>query len=474
MEIINTAIHEKNQKFCQQRKIVLPTLDILADPANKIPEKILSKLQTIRQNEVSPYNLFRIHWQNAPLEFGGKIGDVNLVELPSKLTGVAASIWVLPGKWFPGESFKIGEAYANLVAAIITGSCDLQKMPITWPSNGNYARTGALITAILGGKTLAILPANAHRQQQQWHKSLQNEIFQLTGANNRLSDIYQKIEELKIIYPELRPLDQHTNLAGHWWHYQVTGTALTKLINEKLAPEQRFFGSVFPYLSGALFGAATYLKQHFPSSKLAIAELLENASLLPYSFANTNQKRDPRLSISWYHDMKNTDLLVGLPQNTFHKIVRLFNESKGRSILKLEQVPTEIIEKLDQLGVNGVLNVCSAIKMAKYYELGSKDVIITFAEDSVSLEQRHLLQGANQGMYETTQAYKDLQCLHDLGLDYLEELSYYQKKSLHYQKVDKNQELDDQWYQADTTWSNYYQNIDKLDHLIKQFTPSLD
>ena len=48
-------------------------------------------------------------------------------------------------------------------------------------------------------------------------------------------------------------------------------------------------------------------------------------------------------------------------------------------------VKKEITNSLDFLGISGIGNLLGAIKFAKYYELSSKDVVVTILTDSMEL-----------------------------------------------------------------------------------------
>ena len=44
-----------------------------------------------------------------------------------------------------------------------------------------------------------------------------------------------------------------------------------------------------------------------------------------------------------------------------------------------------LVNQLDLLGFSGIANMLSAIKFAKYYELGPNDVVLTVLTDSMEL-----------------------------------------------------------------------------------------
>jgi hypothetical protein len=48
-------------------------------------------------------------------------------------------------------------------------------------------------------------------------------------------------------------------------------------------------------------------------------------------------------------------------------------------------VPEALVSQLDLLGFSGIANTLSAIKFAKYYELGENDVVLTVLTDSMQL-----------------------------------------------------------------------------------------
>ncbi len=74
-------------KRCRERKIILPTYKQMRNP-ELIPEKIKDALKNIGLWDLNPLSPFRITWKNEPVEFGGKFGGLNYIELPSKLTSV--------------------------------------------------------------------------------------------------------------------------------------------------------------------------------------------------------------------------------------------------------------------------------------------------------------------------------------------------------------------------------------------------
>ena len=94
--------------------------------------------------------------------------------------------------------------------------------------------------------------------------------------------------------------------------------------------------------------------------------------------------------VPWIHNVKNTDLITAIDDNAVVNISRLFNEKAGREYLAKQGVPAETVENLDLLGFSGIANMLSAIKMAKYFEMGENDVVLTVLTDSMELYQSRL------------------------------------------------------------------------------------
>ena len=55
-------------------------------------------------------------------------------------------------------------------------------------------------------------------------------------------------------------------------------------------------------------------------------------------------------------------------------------------------MPAEFVELLPLLGISGIANMLSCIKMAKYYELGENDILLTVATDSMEMYNSRVLE----------------------------------------------------------------------------------
>ncbi len=96
-------------------------------------------------------------------------------------------------------------------------------------------------------------------------------------------------------------------------------------------------------------------------------------------------------------------------------------------------VPEAIVSQLDLLGFSGISNVLSAIKFAKYYELGENDIVLTVLTDSMELYGSRLKEmHAEFGEYtEADAAAHFAHYLHGQSTDNLLELSYADRRRVH-------------------------------------------
>jgi hypothetical protein len=141
-------------------------------------------------------------------------------------------------------------------------------------------------------------------------------------------------------------------------------------------------------------------------------------------------------------------------------------------------VAESIIDQLPLLGISGVANLLSAVKMAKWYEWGEGDAVITVLTDSMEMYQSRLRElRSERGEFtarDAAIAYH--QHLMGQGVEHVEELSYPARKRIHnlkyYTWVEQQgktyQEIQSQWYDAGY-WSNIQRQVGEIDALIEQF-----
>ena len=171
-------------------------------------------------------------------------------------------------------------------------------------------------------------------------------------------------------------------------------------------------------------------------------------------------------------------MVVAIDDEACMRLVRLFNEPAGRAYLVKQGVPEELAGQLDLLGISSIANVLSAIKFAKWYELGEHDVVLTVWTDSMELYQSRLEElHEEHGEYTEVEAAADYhRYLLGCTVDFVEELGYWDRKRIHNLKYftwveqqDKSvEELDAQWYD-DAYWTTHLHAWEEWDRRIQEF-----
>jgi cysteine synthase A len=481
MTKIDLTIHpdrlQRSIERVREQGIIIPTLAQQRDP-NLVPDEIKQRLKKIGLWEVHPLNLFRITWHNQPVENGGLYGGVNYLEFPSSLTGVNARIVALVGKWFPTGVHKVGAAFGCLVPSLVTGQFDPTTQKAVWPSTGNYCRGGAYDSRLLGCKSIAILPEGMSRERFDWLHEIADEVIATPGTESNVKEIFDKCWELKRSGQDLMIFNQFEEMGNYLWHYSITGPALTELVNIVKGENGRLAAFCSATGSGGTIAAGDYLKQQFQTSKIVASEALQCPTLLNNGFGAHRIEGIGDKHVPWVHNVKNTDFVTAIDDNAVVNLARLFNEPAGRKHLLNSGVDEQTVNQLDLLGFSGISNLLSAIKLAKHNELTSKDIVVTVLTDSMELYGSRLEEmRAESGKYDEKAAIADdARYLKGVGIDYMQELGYWDRKRIHnlkyYTWVEQQgktyEEILAQW-NDDDYWTEVQAQAPEIDKLIKDF-----
>ena len=481
MTRIDLTVHkdrlQRTLERVREQGIIIPTLAQQRDPS-LVPDEIKQRLKKIGLWEVHPLNLFRITWHNQPVEDGGLYGGVNYLEFPSSLTGVDARIVALVGKWFPCGVHKVGAAFGCLVPRLVTGQFDPTTQKAVWPSTGNYCRGGAYDSRLLGCKSIAILPEGMSRERFDWLHEIADEVIATPGTESNVKEIFDKCWELKRSGQDLMIFNQFEEMGNYLWHYSITGPALAELFNTVKGENGRLAGFCSATGSAGTIAAGDYLKQQFPGSKIVASEALQCPTLLNNGFGAHRIEGIGDKHVPWVHNVKNTDFVTAIDDNAVVRLARLFNEPAGRKHLLNSGVDEQTVNQLDLLGFSGISNVLSAIKLAKHNELTSKDIVVTVLTDSMELYGSRLEEmRAKSGKYDEKSAIADdARYLKGVGVDYMQELGYWDRKRIHnlkyYTWVEQQgktyEEILAQW-NDDDYWTEVQAQAPEIDKLIEEF-----
>ncbi len=471
---INEAVLEKTVERCRERNIIVPTFAEQKDPT-RIPDRIKSGLKNVGLWDVDPLNLFRITWKNDGET--GLFGGGNWIEFPSALTGVDARIIGLVGKWFPTGSHKVGAGFGCLVPRLVSGNFDPTSQKAVWPSTGNFCRGGAFDCALLACTAVAILPEEMSRERFEWLRSIGAEVIATPGCESNVKEIYDKCWEIRDTRKDCVIFNQFEEFGNPIWHYHVTGGIIEEIWEKIRTDDSRFAGYISATGSAGTIAAGDYLRKRFPLLKVVATEALQCPTLLLCGFGGHRIEGIGDKHVPWVHNVRNTDMVAAIDDEQCMSLLRLFNEPEGARFLSSLGLTDELIGNLPLLGISSICNLVAGIKAARYYEMDSRDVLFTPLTDSVELYGSRVQELRDvHGPYTAEQAGRHYaRYIEGIGIDYLQELDYYDRKRLHNFKyftwVEQQgrtvEELRELW--EPDFWEETFDQVDEWDRLIRQF-----
>jgi len=474
----NEAVLARTAKRCRERGIVIPTFAEQKDPT-LVPEKIKRRLANVGLWDVNPLNLFRITWKNEPVEKGGLFNRGNWIEFPTEITGVRARIVGLIGKYFPTGAHKVGAAFGCLVPRLVTGAFDPENHKAVWPSTGNFCRGGAFDSALLGCKAIAILPEGMSKERFEWLRAIgTDEIIPTPGTESNVKEIYDKCWELrKERGGAVSIFNQFEEFGNAAWHYTMTGSIIEEVFGQIRKPDSRLAAYVSATGSAGTIAAGDYLRTKFPQVKVVASEALQCPTLLLNGYGAHRIEGIGDKHVPWVHNVRNTDVVTAIDDEQCMCLLRLFNEEEGARFLESQGVPRPIVSVLPLVGISGIGNLIAAIKTAKYFELDGGDVIFLPLTDSMELYASRVAELREEsGPYTREQAARHYErYLDGTGIDYLQELTYYDRKRLHHlkyftwveQQGKTSEELARLW--EPDFWTETWAQVPVWDQLIRQF-----
>ena len=281
--------------------------------------------------------------------------------------------------------------------------------------------------------------------------------------------------------PPVRTLvifNQFDEFGNYLWHYTVTGPAMVEALEASLQPGETFRGVALATGSAGTIASGDYLKQVFPGSLIGAAEATQCPTILYNGFGEHRIEGIGDKHIPWIHNVKNTDVAIGVDDEATISLTRLFNEPAGKAYLIDQGVKPELVEQLSLFGISCIGNMVATIKMAKYYEMGAGDVLVTVGTDSMEMYESRLVElREERGEFTSLDAAASFsRYMLGAGIDFVQELSYYDRKRVHnlkyYTWVEQQgktyEEIQAQWYDPDY-WTSIQAMADPIDELIEAF-----
>jgi cysteine synthase A len=474
LNITNPEALQKAADRCREKGIIIPTLAQMKDPS-LIPQAIQEKVAKVGLWDFDPLNLFRITWKNDPET--GLYNEGNWIEFPSELTGVDARIIGLVGKWFPTGAHKVGAAFGCLVPRLVTGQFDPTTHLAVWPSTGNYCRGGAFDSLLLGCRSVAILPEEMSQERFDWLSNVADEVIATPGCESNVKEIYDKCWELRRTRPECVIFNQFEEFGNPIWHYNVTGSIIQELFEKLARPGQRLGAFISATGSAGTIAAGDFLRQRHPDMIVTASEALQCPTLFSCGFGGHRIEGIGDKHVPWVHNVRNTDMVSAVDDQQCMDLLRLFNEPVGQQTLTDLGVPSQLVEQLPLLGISCICNLISAIQTARYYDLDGRDLIFLPLTDSAEMYSSRLPELAQQqGAYDREQAVRDhARWLLGCTPDYVRELSYHDRKTLHNFKYftwveQQGRDVEDLRRLWDRDfWTETFEVADQWDRRIEEF-----
>jgi cysteine synthase len=474
----NEAVLKKTVQRCRDLKILIPTFAEQRDPT-KVPEKIKARLKNTGLWDVDPVNLFRFTWKNEPKAKGGLFNRGNWMEFPSSLTGVKTRIIGLIGKYFPTGAHKVGAAFGCLVPRLVSGGFDPTSQQAVWPSTGNYCRGGAFDSALLGCKAVAILPEGMSKERFEWLREIgTDEVIATPGTESNVKEIYDMCWKLRKERGDAVTIfNQFEEPGNAIWHYVQTGGIVEEVFEQVKKPGARLAAYVSATGSAGTIAAGDYLRTKFPHLKVVATEALQCPTLLQNGWGAHRIEGIGDKHVPWIHNVRNTDMVAAIDDEQCMSLLRLFNEEAGAAYLESQRVPHAFVAKLPTVGISGICNLIAAIKVARFYEMDERDVIILPMTDSMALYDSRIQElRVEHGRYTKDLAARHFgRYLEGVGTDNLRELGYRDRKALHNlkyftwveQQGRTSKELSALW--DPDFWTETFAEVEQWDELIREF-----
>lgn len=372
-----------------------PTFEEMLHPQKINPQVRADAIKALQEDPLNPLNLYNITWRD-------RDNDVYHVVLPKELTGVDANIVVVYGMGFPSGSHKVGAAYSVLLEKQLMGEVEPDVHTLVWPSTGNYGIGGAFIGCRMEYDSIVVLPEEMSQERFDRITSYGAKIIRTTGSESNVKEIYDEVNRLRKSDPNIRILNQFEVMGNYRFHYYVTGNTIAELAGE-LEKQGVGKGKISAYVSAmgsaGTIAAGDRLKQIWHDHKIIGLEPIQCPTLFNNGYGAHEIQGIGDKHVTWIHNVFNMDALMCIDDMDSVNGLRVLYEEVGRQVLAdrfgIDQGLVDCYAEI--LGISGICNIIGAIKTAKYYNMGTDDVIVTVATDS--MERYHSVMNKMRDTY---------------------------------------------------------------------------
>ncbi|MFC1960880.1 PLP-dependent cysteine synthase family protein [Chloroflexota bacterium] len=358
-----------------------PTFEEMLHPSKIAPEVRQRALDVKETEPLAPINLYNVTWRDAN-------NKIYYTVLPKELTGIEANVVVLYGADFPSGSHKVGAAYSVLSEMTLFGQVDPEEHTLVWPSTGNYGIGGSWISGRMGYKGIVILPEEMSQERFDMIEAFGAEVIKTPGCESNVKEIYDKTWELRRGDPNVRILNQFEVMGNYRFHYHVTGGTIVELaavLAEEGIGKGKISGFVSAMGSSGTIAAGDRLKQEWPDHKIVGLEPIQCPTLFNNGYGGHDIQGIGDKHVTWIHNVMNMDAIMAIDDIESKRLLQVLAEEAGReTLVKRFGLDEALVEEYGRImGISSLCNIIGAIKTAKYYEMGSDDVVVTIATDGM-------------------------------------------------------------------------------------------
>ena len=357
-----------------------PTFEEMLHPNAIDPVVRQQAVNALTESPLDPVNLYNITWRGAD-------DGVKYEVLPTELTGVDAPIVVLYGRDFPTGSHKVGAAYSVLAEALLFDRVDIDRHTVVWPSTGNYGIGGAWVGGRVGARSVVVLPEGMSRERFERIEGYGAQVIKTHGVESNVKEVYDKARELRR-NPDIRVLNQFESMGNYRFHYHVTGNTVAGLAAD-LKRQGVGDGSIAAFCSAmgsaGTIAAGDRLKQLWPDLRIVGLEPVQCPTLYNNGYGGHDIQGIGDKHVTWIHNVMNMDAIMCLDDVECKKGLQLLTSEAGRETItrRYGVAEAKALRLATIFGVSGVCNAIGAIKTAKHYRFGKRDVIVTICTDAI-------------------------------------------------------------------------------------------
>lgn len=454
--------------------ILGPTFEEMLHPDKIVPEIRNRAIAARQADPLDPVNLFNISWRDLAT------GAIRYEVLPRALTGVEAPIVILYGRDFPTGSHKVGAAYSVLVEKMLFGEVDPRVHTVVWPSTGNYGIGGAWVGGRMGTRSIVVLPEGMSRERFERIESYGATVIKTPGSESNVKEIYDKTWELRRDPAgRVRILNQFEMMGNYRFHYHVTGNTIVELaaaLEQELGiPDCKVAAFCSAMGSAGTIAAGDRLKQVWPDLKIVGLEPIQCPTLFNNGYGSHDIQGIGDKHVTWIHNVLNMDAIMCLDDVECKKGLQLLTEEPGwKTLMRFGADEAQVRRLATLFGISGVCNLLGAIKAAKHYRLGAKDVIVTICTDAI--DRYHSVMADMTRTYgrmdDTEATVRLVSIFHRQKTDWIKDGTPDQRRTWHNQKYsmwveqqgktveELNAQLDKAW------WLDEQSKAQEIDQLI--------